>query len=115
MTNVFFRPDNDWTSADAESILRGSVSALDDYMTDYEDLWLAEVSTFGDETILTLAGMFAKLTEVLGGDTDNHGAKFALRERQERIDSGHCFVYGDREDYLDKSWMDLAPDTEDFL
>ena len=113
-TEVFFREDNDWTSDDTDQILRDSFSALDDYLTDYENLFLAEMATFGDETILTLAGMVAKITESLGGDVSSRGAKFALKKRQEAIDEGRVFVYADCEnalDYPDSTWMEYSPEA----
>lgn len=116
-TEVFFREDNDWTSADAEQILRDSFSALDNYLTDYENLFLAEMATFGDETILTLAGMVAKITQSLGGDVSSPGAKFALENRQEAIDEGRVFVYADCKDFSDlpdSTWMEHSPEARRF-
>ena len=117
---VFFRYGKDWTSDDAEQILRGSVAALNDYLTDYEDLFLAEVVTFGDEAILTLAGMFAKLTEIFGGNTDDWTIQYALRRRQNRIDEGADVCYGEYKEYdwdlPDHTWMDYDPrNSNDYM
>lgn len=110
---VFFH--NGPESLDAQSYLESAFFELEE-MTDYEQLFLYEMELFDDETVMTLAGMVAKIVERLGGDTSDFRLQFALRRRQDRIDSGHEFVMSDYYDedksFPLESWLDLTPDTE---
>lgn len=111
---VFFH--NGPESMDARDYLEAAFFELEEDMTDYESLFLAEMSLFDDETVMTLAGMVAKIVSNLGGDVSDHRIQFALRWRDRLIESGQQFVmseYWDSDEpFPDKSWLDYLPDLD---
>lgn len=111
---VFFKSGPE--SMDAESYLEAAFFELEEELTDYESLFLSEMALHDDDTVMVLAGMVAKIVEKLGGDTTDWRIQFALRHRQDRINSGHEFKISDYWDddatFPDKSWFDYTPDTE---